>query len=78
MKIAFLGDLHGRVFHALALVVAWQATMAEPLDLVIQVGDMGASWEHLHEKHLPDEKAPKSATGSKCIDSLDRFPLALI
>jgi hypothetical protein len=42
MKIAFLGDLHGRVFHALALVVAWQATMAEPLDLVIQVGDMGA------------------------------------
>jgi Calcineurin-like phosphoesterase len=42
MKIAFLGDLHGRVFHALALIVAWQATMAEPLDLVIQVGDMGA------------------------------------
>ncbi len=42
MKIAFLGDLHGRVFHALALVTAWQAVMAEPLDLVIQVGDMGA------------------------------------
>ncbi len=42
MKIAFLGDLHGRVFHALALVVAWQAVMADPLDLVVQVGDIGA------------------------------------
>lgn len=41
MKIAFLGDLHGRVFHALALVTTWQEKHGEKLDMVIQVGDMG-------------------------------------
>jgi Icc-related predicted phosphoesterase len=59
MKIAFLGDLHGRVFHALALIVAWQATMAEPLDLVIQVGDMGA-FPHA-EAMLKDEATRRYA-----------------
>lgn len=41
MKIAFLGDLHGRVFHALALVTTWQEKNGKKLDMVIQVGDLG-------------------------------------
>lgn len=42
MKIAFLGDIHGRVFHALAVLAKWQKVYNEKLDLVIQAGDFGA------------------------------------
>ncbi len=42
MKIAFIGDIHGRVFHALAAVVKWQIVHNEKLDLVLQAGDLGA------------------------------------
>ena len=42
MKIAFLGDLHGRVFHAMAALVKWQREHNEKLDLIIQAGDFGA------------------------------------
>lgn len=42
MKIALIGDVHGRVYHTLAAVLALQAKLQEPLDLVIQVGDLGA------------------------------------
>lgn len=42
MLIGFIGDLHGRVFHALALVATWQKRAGRRLDLVIQVGDLGA------------------------------------
>jgi len=41
MNIAFLGDLHGRVFHALALLTTWQAKAGKMLDMIIQVGDLG-------------------------------------
>lgn len=42
MLIGFLGDVHGRVFHALAILVTWQMQTGRRFDLVIQVGDMGS------------------------------------
>ncbi|MGH8902477.1 MAG: metallophosphoesterase family protein [Egibacteraceae bacterium] len=42
MKLGLIGDIHGRVFHTLAAVLAWQSVLNEKLDLVIQVGDLGA------------------------------------
>lgn len=49
MKIAFLGDIHGRIFHALTVLVKWQQVHGEKLDLIIQAGDLGAY-------PYPDEK----------------------
>lgn len=40
--IGFVGDLHGRVLHALALIVTWQKRNERRFDLLIQVGDMAA------------------------------------
>jgi len=40
--IGFLGDVHGRAFLALALVATYQRRAGQRLDLVVQVGDMGA------------------------------------
>lgn len=54
MLIGFIGDLHGRVFHALALVATWQRRAGRRLDLVIQVGDLGA---------FPDSEFLDLATG---------------
>ncbi len=42
MKIGFIGDIHARVFHTLALITAWQERTGQKLDLIIQVGDLGA------------------------------------
>ncbi|MEU8143835.1 metallophosphoesterase [Nonomuraea sp. NPDC048901] len=42
MKIAFLGDVHGCVLHALGAVVALRKRRELRLDAVIQVGDLGA------------------------------------
>jgi Icc-related predicted phosphoesterase len=42
IKIAFVGDIHGRVFHTLAVLAAWQKINEQKLDLIIQVGDFGA------------------------------------
>lgn len=42
MKIGFIGDIHGRVFHCLAAITAWQLYHSEKLDMIIQVGDLGA------------------------------------
>jgi Icc-related predicted phosphoesterase len=42
MKIAFVGDVHGCVQHALGAVVMLQARRGIRLDAVIQVGDLGA------------------------------------
>lgn len=42
MKIAFLGDVHGCVLHALGAAVLLQRRRAIRLDAVIQVGDLGA------------------------------------
>lgn len=42
MLIGFVGDLHGRVLHALALIVTWQKQNGRRFDMLIQVGDMGA------------------------------------
>ncbi len=41
MRIGFVGDVHGLAFHALAAAGIWQRDGAK-LDLLIQVGDMGA------------------------------------
>ena len=42
MLIGFVGDLHGRALHALALIVTWQKRNERRFDLLIQVGDMAA------------------------------------
>jgi Icc-related predicted phosphoesterase len=42
MKIAFIGDVHGCVLHALAAVAALQRHRGIRLDAVVEVGDLGA------------------------------------
>jgi Icc-related predicted phosphoesterase len=42
MKIAFVGDVHGCVLHALGALVALQTHRGIRLDAAIQVGDLGA------------------------------------
>jgi Icc-related predicted phosphoesterase len=46
MKIAFIGDVHGRVYHALAAVLTLKTRLRGKLDLIIQVGDLGAFPDH--------------------------------
>lgn len=41
MVIGFIGDMHGRAFHALAALLKWQAMRGQPFDMVVQVGDLG-------------------------------------
>ena len=41
MIIGFVGDIHGRACHALAILVRWQSMRERPFDLVVQVGDLG-------------------------------------
>jgi Icc-related predicted phosphoesterase len=41
MLIAFMGDVHGRIFHGVAALAALQARMGVKFDLLIQVGDLG-------------------------------------
>jgi Icc-related predicted phosphoesterase len=42
MKLAFIGDVHGRVLHALGALLALQQHRGIRLDAAIQVGDLGA------------------------------------
>jgi len=42
VKVGFLGDVHGHVFHALAVIAEWQRRAKTQLDLIVQVGDLGA------------------------------------
>lgn len=42
MLIAFVGDVHGMAFHAVAALATLQERLGRPFDLLIQVGDMGA------------------------------------
>ncbi|QXJ20721.1 metallophosphoesterase [Actinomadura graeca] len=42
MKVAFVGDVHGCVVHALGAVVLLQRHRRIQLDAVVQVGDLGA------------------------------------
>jgi Icc-related predicted phosphoesterase len=42
MKIAFIGDIHGRIFHAIATILTWQIVNNQKFDMIIQVGDFGA------------------------------------
>ena len=41
MEIAFIGDVHGRVCHALSVLLVCQSERRRPFDLVVQVGDLG-------------------------------------
>jgi Icc-related predicted phosphoesterase len=41
MRIAFIGDTHGRVLHALAAIATLQRVSATRFDLIVQVGDFG-------------------------------------
>lgn len=40
--IGFIGDIHGRVFHTMAVITEWQRRTNQKFDLLIQVGDLGA------------------------------------
>ena len=42
MLIGIVGDVHGRVYHALAALAICQVKLGRRFDLLIQVGDMGA------------------------------------
>ncbi|MEX2246082.1 MAG: metallophosphoesterase [Dehalococcoidia bacterium] len=42
MLIGFIGDVHGRVFVAVAAVATWQRKAGRRFDVLVQVGDMGA------------------------------------
>ncbi len=39
--IAFVGDVHGRIFHAFAALLELQARLGHGFDAIIQVGDLG-------------------------------------
>jgi hypothetical protein len=41
MLVGFLGDLHNRVFHGLAVLLEWQRRAGRRFALVVQVGDLG-------------------------------------
>ncbi len=41
MIIGFIGDIHGRACHALAILLTWQSMRKKKFDLVVQVGDLG-------------------------------------
>ncbi len=41
MIIGFIGDIHGRACHALAILLIWQSIRKKRFDLVVQVGDLG-------------------------------------
>lgn len=51
MKVAFFGDVHGRVLHALGAAVMLQKRRGIRLDAMVQVGDLGSypSAERLDE-----------------------------
>ncbi|MGH2731461.1 MAG: metallophosphoesterase family protein [Actinomycetota bacterium] len=42
MRIGFIGDIHGRVFHVLGAALAWQWALGARFNLIVQVGDFGA------------------------------------
>lgn len=41
MRIAFAGDVHGRILHAIAALATLQEQEGRPFDLLVQVGDLG-------------------------------------
>lgn len=41
MLIGIIGDIHGRVFHAIAAIVTWQLKTGKQFDLLLHVGDLG-------------------------------------
>src|SRR5688500_13923635 len=53
MLIGFIGDVHGHVFEALAVVLTWQRHHGRRFDLIVQVGDLGA---------YPDPRRADAAT----------------
>ena len=42
MLVGFVGDVHGLAFHVIALIATWQRAANKKLDIIVQVGDMGA------------------------------------
>lgn len=60
--IGILGDVDGRVYHALALVLTWQHFTQRRLDLVVQLGNMTA---------FPHEQAALAAAFN---ETFETFP----
>jgi Icc-related predicted phosphoesterase len=68
MRIAFVGDVHGRILHAIAALATLQEQEGERFDLLIQVGDLG----------YPDpERADESTKRYLAVDP-DEADLALL
>ena len=42
MLVGFVGDVHGLAYHLVALIATWQRVTQNNLDIIVQVGDMGA------------------------------------
>ena len=73
MLIGFVGDLHGRVLHALALIVTWQKRYGRRFDLVVRVGDMGAfpdmsSLERTANRHFALDPSQRDFVRLICAD----------
>ena len=73
MLIGFVGDLHGRVLHALALIVTWQKRNGRHFDLLVQVGDMGAfpgmsSLERTANRHFALDPSQRDFVRLMCAD----------
>ena len=73
MLIGFVGDLHGRVLHALALIVTWQKQNGRRFDMLIQVGDMGAfrdmsSLEQTANRHFALDPSQRDFVRLICAD----------
>ena len=74
MLIGFIGDLHGRVLHAIALIATWQQRYDRRFDLLIQVGDLGAfpdmaRLERSANRHLASDPSQRDFVRMLCADS---------
>lgn len=74
MLIGFVGDLQGRVLHALALIVTWQQRNGRRFDLMVQVGDMGAfpdmpSLERTANRHFALDPSQRDFVRLMCADA---------
>jgi Icc-related predicted phosphoesterase len=74
--VGFIGDVHGKILHALALVLGWQRRSGRRFDLLVQVGDMGAYPDPAHtdeatQRHL--ELDPTEAEVSRLVAAEGRL-----
>ena len=65
MLIGFVGDVHGLVYHAIALVTTWQRKSGKKLDFVVQVGHTPESPMRLSQATPSPQPSPAGGRGGK-------------